>query len=222
MGPNTYLSPFDALARILSRTPHLSTLRIQVARISGPQSPWSPLFIKEPFAVPMSEALARLSTTNSFRLEKLVTLELDGFSNIDALLQAAPNLRTLRLRLSGGFAQHVNLELVQALKHASGLRELVYTPATLRLKKEATVPLQVANGLFWNFAHEDEDEDQVNASPTEEMHARVEFISALGAVVPCLEVLDLRTRWFGLEQSSFYAPQELVPSTVCYVTLPVF
>lgn len=84
--------------------------------------------------MPMSEALARSGT--SISLEKLITLELDGFSNIDRLVQAAPNLRTLRLRLSGGFVQQVNLELVRALKHASRLRELVYTPATLRLKRE--------------------------------------------------------------------------------------
>lgn len=210
-GPPGCESPFDALARVLSRTGALATLRIRLAHLTGNRSAWSPLFTKSPFAIPLGDALARAGIP--YTLHNLTTLELDGFSNIDYLLRAAPRLRRLCLRLSGGFPQYVNVELVRGLAHVPQLRELLYTPATLRVRGETTVNpldgLDAAGDVFWNFPDDGED---ATAIP-EDVRARVELIHAIGVVVPRLETLDLETRWYG-KGTAFCTPHEILPSTV--------
>jgi hypothetical protein len=207
-GPPGCESPFDGLARILSQTPSLSAFRILVANLTGTRSAWSPLFAKSPFAIPMNDALCRSKARIS--LPNLAILELDGFSNIDRLLQAAPNLRRLRLRLSGGFPQYVNVELARGLKYVPQLRELVYTPSTLRVRGETTLNvidgLEGAGNIFWDIP---EDE----TSTANESRMRVELIHDIGSRVPLLQNLVLETRWYGRD-IKFCAPHEILSPNV--------
>lgn len=210
-GPPRCESPFDGLAQILSRTPSLSAFRILIANLTGTRSAWSPLFAKSPFAIPISDALCRSKTHIS--LPNLAILELDGFSDIDRLLQAAPNLQRLRLRLSGGFPQYVNVELVRGLKYVPRLRELVYTPSTLRVRGETTLNaidgLEGAGDTLWNFPGEAEDEISI----ADESRMRVELMHDIGSRVPLLQNLVLETRWYGRE-TKFCAPNEILSPIV--------
>lgn len=212
-GPPGCESPFDGLARILSRTPNLSAFRILIANLMGAHSAWSPLFIKSPFTIPMSDALCRSGVHIS--LPNLTTLELDGFSDIDRLLRATPNLRRLCLRLSGGFPQCVNVELVRSLKHVPQLRELVYTPSTLCVRGETTLnPIDIdgvgsAGDILWNFPGEAGDESPIE----DESWRRVELIRAIGSRTPFLQNLVLEARWYGREPK-FCAPHEILSPNV--------
>lgn len=217
-GPPGGASPYDAVAHILSHTTALNTLRIQLAHLTGPQSAWSPLFHESPFAIPLSDALSRSNIP--FTLPNLHTLELDGFSNIDRLLKVSPELEILRLRLSGGFSDLANAELVRAVGYVSGLQELTYTPGTLRLEKERT-PVALANG-HWNFQQDAEDADEEDglALSNEEMCARVELVQELGLKLPTLKSLNLETKSYGSDVS-FTTPQEILPSIVSLSPFPI-
>lgn len=208
-GPPELNSPYDALARILSRTKELDTFRVRIAHPTSALSAWCPLFARTPFTIPLTDALTRSKVP--FTLKNLRTLELDGFSAFDCLLQAAPNLRRLCLRLSSGFPQSTNTELVRGLKHVPQLRELVYSPTTLRLRRSSFNELDNPDALFWNLAGADE--GQTAPSELEEVGAEVRLLRTIGATVPLLESLDLETRRYSGEVA-FCASQQILPNNV--------
>lgn len=205
-----YESIFTSLTHILSRTPALRSLRIRVAENSGIRSAWRRFALSQatglPFGPAFQEAL-EVNDAKSFTLPMLHTLEMDGFEDISPLLQLTPNLSCLRMCLSAGFAQRGNMELVEALKLVPGLKELAYTPESLRLHG-------------WTGPRDDEFPDHggidLEMEPVEVPESSVEFIKALGQTLPGLETLDLHTRWFGGNEIYFCASAKPIEVEVSY------
>ncbi|KAF8338073.1 uncharacterized protein EI90DRAFT_3041505 [Cantharellus anzutake] len=124
-------------------------------------------------------------------LTQLKLIEMDGFQDLEPLMRLTPNLKVLRLTMSSGFSQSANAELVQALAHVPHLRELVFSPETLRLYTPFT-----EDNLLGDF-------DEI--TEVTENGTNVEIIKSIGKLVPELEILDLRNRWFGMK-GMFFPP----------------
>lgn len=188
-----YESIFTSLATVLSRTPSLSSLRIRVAENSGTRSAWRRFALSKatglPFGPAFQEALQN-GGIGSFALPMLHTLEMDGFEDISPILQLTPNLASLRLCLSAGFAQGSNLEFLEALKLVPNLRRLAYTPESLRLHGWTGVRDD-------DFAFPEHGGIDMELEHVEVPESSVEFIKALGQALPRLESLDLFSRYFG-------------------------
>ncbi|KAF9519641.1 hypothetical protein BS47DRAFT_1336729 [Hydnum rufescens UP504] len=176
-------SPYETLVDILSRSPSLRALRMRVAEPSGIRSAWRKFTLSRAFGIPMDATLKPiLENRDPFLLPVLNRLELDGFQDIESLLRLAPSLQVLHLSLSAGFSQTANTTLVTALRHAPSLRDLKYTPDSLRLNSGAE-----------EDGNESLSEDTFHADNL----SNVELVKALGIVLPKLRRLDLTNRWFG-------------------------
>ncbi|KAF8330151.1 uncharacterized protein EI90DRAFT_3060881 [Cantharellus anzutake] len=188
-------SPFLSLSRILSRTPEIRALRMLVAKPSGSDSAWARCPLGRALGISMDSAMQSslaLSSQTAFKLRSLRIIQLDGFQGITPLLQLAPNLQVLHLRLTAGFAHSVNDELVNAARLVPGLRELVYTPDSLRTSFPSA--FNGAGGGHPEMGMEmDETNMKFNASSS------VGMLKALGETLPHLRILDLQTRWHGNE-----------------------
>ncbi|KAF8339775.1 uncharacterized protein EI90DRAFT_3012716 [Cantharellus anzutake] len=209
-------SIFHTFAQLLSSVHHLRSLRMRVAEISGVRSGWGKFSCTQnptsgiPIGRPLEEAFALYKPT---KLRELKKLEVDGFQDIWPLLSLAPSLETLRMCLSGGFAQYVNVELVQALRSVcSTLKHLTYTPETLRVHQRmpGILPVEL---FFEEFTTEDlvnelqRQDDALRGFPL----ASLELVALLGKILPHLETLDLQTRRFGAEEISFLSKVEPIP-----------
>lgn len=171
-----YDSPFLSLARILCKAPSIAALRIKIAEPSGSRSGWRKFGLASAggisFATPLFAALPLLESGGTCRpakisiLPALKCLELDGFQDFEAVLRLTPNLDTLRLVISAGYSQHVNTELISSLRHVPKLRNLVYTPNTLRAQTERDGTGNGSRGVLLEIA----------------------------GLLPQLETLDLQTR----------------------------
>lgn len=163
-------SPFAALIHILGRTTQLRALRIRVAEPVGGRTAWRKFSLARASGIEFGRVFNALHTDAvAIRcLPKLRILELDGFQNIEPLLQLAPNLNTLRISISAGYSQSVNDELVKALRCVTKLEHLAYTPDTLRL------------------THKGQCSKHAGTS--------VDMLFALADLLPNLETLDLQTR----------------------------
>ncbi|KAF8312282.1 hypothetical protein DL93DRAFT_2082408 [Clavulina sp. PMI_390] len=186
-------STIFSLARILSSTSHLSSLRIRVARSSGPDSAWirsSRSIYTATDGIPIGKALVRASKYFPISLPSLKSLEIDMLSDIAPILQAAPNLGYLRLYASGGYSQAVNKRLVESLKYVPQLEALVYSPESLKM----TSDLEEAEAELAQEGHE-------GAQPLVQTNVdrSAELVGALGKVLPNIKSLDLRRRTHGEE-----------------------
>ena len=210
-GPPGCSSPYDCLAKILSQTPRLQHFRIRVATST---STWASLY-KRPFAIPLSDALMRSRFPIS--LPNLKTLELDCFGDLHKLLAATPNLRILRLRVSGGFPEDTNHDLVRSLAYVPKLEELSYTASTLRMK-------EFGSGMRGPAGDEDDawgtpgDGPVILPNPDaireKEARAKLKLIENIGKALPHLQHLDLQARWIGRKRTTFIVPEELIPASV--------
>lgn len=184
-------SIYTSLVKVLSQTRAIQALRVRVAENSGPRSAWRRFALSQAVGVPWGPAIEEALATHNIRpftLPMLQTIELDGFEDLAGLLRLTPNLSSLSTSLSAGFAQRTNLQLVEALKLVPELKELTYTPESLRMR---------------SFAAPREDEFPQHgvavgeATPSDVVESTVELVKALGEVIPRLEKLDLQTRWYG-------------------------
>lgn len=191
-------------------------------RIASRTSTWDSLY-KRPFAIPLSDALMRSRCWIS--LPHLKSLELDCFGDLHKLLATAPNLRTLRLRVSGGFPEDTNHDLLRALTYVPDLEELSYTPSTLRMKDFGSRngggdEAGVAGGV-WDedgFWHEPGDGSVLLANPNvdeeREARAKTKLVEEIGKALPRLRFLDLQARWFTGKGTTFVIANELVSAPV--------
>jgi len=160
-------SPYISLAHILSHANHLQALRIRVAEPSGARTAWRKFGLARAGGIIFGRALDAVWPTSLPKnvLSNLRILEMDGFQDVEPLVRLAPHLRYLRMALSAGYSQAVNDEIVRTLRCVPELRHLSYTPDTLRLTNA----------------------DDNNSS--------VGLLLAIGKSLPCLETLDLQTRY---------------------------
>lgn len=182
-------STFAAFADILSRTPGLQSLRILIAENTGMRSAWNKFGSSQAVGIPFGAAFEdACGLTVPFHLPMLTTLELDGFENIGPLLRLAPNLVTLHTRLTAGFSQKSNVELVDALKHVPNIKSLAYTPESLRMY---SAPVTREEDEYPQHGAADHD------APIEIHESSLEFVVAVAKALPRLETLDLTSRAFG-------------------------
>lgn len=196
--PSASRSPFLSLGKVLAQSSSITSLRIRVAESSGADSAWSRTNLVRIDGIPISKALKR-TLPASLRLKNLKNIELDGFSAIAPLLRIAPNLESLSVSQPSGFAQCTNEEFVDALSFVPRLRELVYTPESLRVTS-------TINDIQAAMEIDDEDESRVEV-PVKEVDYSAELVREIGTVLPQLESLSLQVRWHG-EEMVFPASEE--------------
>ncbi|KAF8341645.1 uncharacterized protein EI90DRAFT_3034707 [Cantharellus anzutake] len=153
-----------ALIHILSQTPALHALRVLVAELTGQSSAWSR------FSLAVT-ALPRF---------------IDALDDIEPLVLLAPNLEILRMNKSSGYEADANTHLVKSLANLPNIRELAYSPESLRMNEETGVQAEL-EGL------EVEDAD----GSTKKDDGSVGLIHAIALAAPSLETLNLQTRWYG-------------------------
>lgn len=169
-------SIYNSLATLLSKTAYLSELRLCVRDATS----WNAFPLVHAHGVSIDGALRQaFQRLPAFSLSYLTTLHLDGMEGVGSLLALTPNLQSLSLALSAGFALSVNQDLVRVLELVPKLRKLAYTPDTLRLEP--------------GIGGEDNDADEL--MPVSKGTA--DLLVAVGQKLPLLESLDLQTRWFG-------------------------
>ena len=202
------LSVYHTFSRLLSAIPHVRCLRIRVAEISGVRSGWGKFSCVHDtiYGIRMGGRLEKaFDVYKPAQLRELVNLEIDGFRDIWPLLKLAPSLETLKMCLSGGFPQYVNVRLIQALRNVSTLKHLSYTPTTLRIRR----------GVHRAIPHEYFSDEFVTEQEADRF-ASLELVLLLGKFLPHLETLDLQTRFFRGKEISFLAAEELIPLKVSY------
>lgn len=185
-----------SLINILSKTPLLTTLRLATSDPSA----WNAFPLMHAHGISINEPFQHLapSLCPPFTLPHLRTLSLHGIEGISPLLQLTPNLETLHLSLSAGYALAVNRELVQALEFTPKLKNLAYSPDTLRLYPPASSIAAI------NAARGSQTNGNANSGVSAQAPRRgtADLLVAIGQKLPLLESLDLQTRWFG--ESTFF------------------
>lgn len=194
--PLAPISPYAALALILSRTPSLRALRIRIAQSSSvhSSSAWRHQFAfpharAMPFGAGFNFALSHPSSIvapGEIQLPQLRRVELDGFEDVQSLLEMAPGLKVLRMQLTGGYSPGAMADLCVALCEARGLSELAVTPETLRLVR-ADTPV-----------------DHVKTD-------QGTLLDVIGKALPSLYKLDLRGYWHGDEINYLSSREYLQP-----------
>lgn len=203
IGPNSPIagrkSIYVTLSNILARSPKLHSLRICVGETKCPRSA-SKLALCRATGLPFGPALTdaiKISEQPALFLPSLRTLEMDGFEDIAGILQLAPNLVSLRACLSAGLSQRPNVDLIHALKYVPKLRELTYTPESLRVQnlvvKAEVIPVEAEAGT--EATEEVEEVEEAEKPKVDE--SVLECVRVLGQLLPELERLDLQTKWFG-------------------------
>lgn len=183
-------SIYTSLATLLSKTPLLSELHVAVRDTMS----WNAFPLVHAHGVSIDRALRQsLHRLPQFSLPRLTCLHLDGIEGLGSLLSLAPNLQSLSLSLSAGYALSVNQDLVQVLELVPKLRKLAYTPDTLRLEPAVRIG----------------DDREPSSIPK----GTVDFLIAIGNSLPMLESLDLRTRWYGAD-TYFCSSSEPISPTV--------
>ena len=182
-------SVFFALSKVLAHSTSISALRVRVSESTGPNSAWSRTNILRVDGIPIARALVH-SLPSSLQLRSLKTIELDGFSGVAPLLRAAPNLETLRVSQPSGFAQYTNSEFVDALSFVPRLKELVYTPESLRVTSTWG---EVQAAVFVD------NEEETAEVAIAEVDYSAELLGEIGKALPVLESLSLQVRWHGDE-----------------------
>ncbi|KAF8328550.1 uncharacterized protein EI90DRAFT_3064554 [Cantharellus anzutake] len=210
-------SPHSALLTVLCKTPSLLSLRIRVAKLTGPDSAWTKSALYAARDIPVghafSEAYDELNT--KFKLQNLKALELDAFEDIEPLLILTPNILSLKVVVSGGFEQTSNAGFVKALRSVPKLRHLTYTPETLRVKGS----IRGINVLLDGIVDDDDDDDDDDVEASE---GSIELLTKIGESCSDLETLDLETRWYGLDEIHFPAsPEPLDPASLLSIS-PLF
>lgn len=162
-------SPYKPLAYTLAHATRLQALRIRVAEPLGARTAWRKFGLARAGGIVFGRALDAVWPASIPRnpLPNLRILELDGFQDVEPLVRLAPHLLHLRMALSAGYSQSVNDEIVSTLRCVPELRHFSYTPDTLRLTS-------VDDG-----------------SPS----SSVGLLLAIGKTLPCLETLNLQTRY---------------------------
>jgi hypothetical protein len=193
-------SLFEVLLGLLSRMPRIIVLRMRVAEIFGVRSGWGKFAMSHRnngcYGIPIGRAIGEaIRTTGISIIPSLRSLEMDGFQDIELLVSLAPNLESLTMCRSGGFAPYVNAELVWALQGSPKLKRLVYTPTSLDLD---------ASVLY---------SDAPSAGKREKASSMQGLLEAIGRLAPHLEVLDLQTRTFD-ESIEFRSRIHLIPPDV--------
>ena len=195
------LFPSRALVHILSQTPSLRALRVLMGELTGPSSGWSRFSLGRTRSLPVGYAISHaLSSFPHFSLPEMKILEVDALEDIEPLTAITPNLEVLHMNLSSGYDIYANGRLINALKHVPRLRELAYSPESLRM------------GEILEMQESPDDDEMGTAQEAAEMNdGSAEFIRAIGQVVPSLETLDLQTRWYG-EDIRFVESSEPISS----------
>lgn len=193
---------YGVLLRILSQIPDISILRMRVAELHGVRSGWGKFAMSNrnngSYGIPIGRAIGdALCRVPMARMSSLKVLEMDGFQDIELLVRMAPNLESLSMCMSGGFAPYVNAELVWALLGAPNLRRLVYTPTSLDLNE----------GVLAETKSSDDVPDNGESM--------LRLLHVLGRLVPKLEELDLQTRAFD-DTIEFRNRIHLIPAHVSY------
>lgn len=226
-GPHArrFHSPFSALAYILSRTPQLQALRVQVAESSGPRSAWHKFALSRAFGIPFGQALedafehegidsstsfrdARtISTAHMVELSQLTHLALDSFIDLEPLLALTPNLQSLNLNITSGFPQNASRELIEALTRTGAgrnLKEMIFTPDSLRIDGTPGNVVDMIIGVVQQEQLEEEGgespnpfEDVTFGELDDSANSSMDLVDAIGKACPNLEVLDLRSYWHG-------------------------
>jgi len=210
---SAYNDACHSLANILSKTPRLTKLRLTTSDPSA----WDAFPLMHAHGISIQKSLQHALHSSSlppFTLPNLRKLELHGIEGIAPLLQLAPNLESLHLLLSAGFALGVNRELVEALDFVPNLKVLAYSPDTLRLQSPTASP--DANARTLN------DDENTGVNGNENMGSRLppsrgsaDLLIAISRKLPLLESLDLQTRWFG-ESTYFCSSSEPISPEVCH------
>lgn len=205
-GGAIWQSPYVALAAVLQQTNNLRALRIRVAHAIGSRSAWRRTLVSRPDGIPIglafSRALASLPAEQKLDLSHLTTLELDAFSDVAPLLLLTPNLERLRLELNAGYAQCINTEFVDALQHVPHLKELIYTPESLRVSNPQIWGLEAMLAIV-DVDHPDDEEDR-----------SAELVETIGKRLPDLESLELQRRWYSGQAIVFPASEEPLTAEV--------
>ena len=207
--PKDRESLYDVLLALLSRMPRIIALRMRVAEIHGTRSGWGKFAMSHRnngcYGIPIGRAIGEaIRTTGISSISSLRSLEMDGFQDIELLIRLTPNLETLTMCMSGGFAPYVNAELVWALQGSPKLRRLAYTPTSLDLDA----------GVLRS--------DEPSTGKHEKSGSTLGLLEAIGRLVPHLEVLDLQARIFD-ESIEFRNRIHLIPpdvSSTCSVEGP--
>jgi hypothetical protein len=178
-----------SLVNILSKTPLLTTLRLATSEPSA----WNAFPLMHAHGISINETFQQHAFSSSslrprFTLPNLRTLSLHGIEGISPLLQLSPNLESLHLSLSAGYALGVNRELVRALEFVPKLKNLAYSPDTLRLYPPAS-----SSSVIVNAARETQTSTSGASGPRQ---GTADLLVAIGQKLPLLESLDLQTRWF--------------------------
>lgn len=142
-----------------------------------------------PFGAGFSFALNHPSSIvapGGIKLPQLRRLELDGFEDVQSLLELAPGLKALKMQLTGGYSPGAMVDLCVALREVRGLSELAVTPETLRL---AGVDAPVGHAGTGQGT----------------------LLDVIGVTLPSLHKLDLRGYWNGDEVNYLSSRKYLQP-----------
>lgn len=193
-----FRSIYTSIATLLSKTSQLSELRLAVRDAMA----WNAFPLIHAHGVSIDRAFRQaLQRLAQFSLPRLTSMHLDGMEGIASLLSLAPNLHTLGLSLSAGFAISVNQDLVQALELVPRLKKLAYSADTLRI----TPALRSS---------------EVTQDPSSVPKGSADVLIAIGQKLPMLESLDLRTRWFS-EGTYFCSSSEPICPVVSHLLVQI-
>lgn len=209
LGGPIWQSPYTALAEVFRRAKRLKALRIRVAELTGAYSAWRRTLVSRPDGIPLGLAFSRalaatMPASTRPVLHSLITLELDTFSDIAPILRLTPNLERLRLELNAGFAQYLNIEIIDALRHTPHLKELIYTPESLRV---SSLPM-------WGFGAMLAIVDVDHLGNDEDEDRSAELLGAIGNKLAHLETLDLQRRWYRGGGVVFPSSEEVITPEV--------
>ncbi|KAF8304943.1 hypothetical protein DL93DRAFT_2172882 [Clavulina sp. PMI_390] len=200
------VSPYAALAIVLSHTSQLGTLRISVAESTGPHSPFSKLgALSIPFGAGLAHGFSHacsdsmLISLDGVRLPKLTKLQLAGFEDVEPLLQLAPNLEYLTMELAGGYSQTATVDLLGALAAVPRMRHLAYSPKRLYIDELDSAVIR-----------------------KHDIPRPINMIAIIGKTFSELEVLDLRNYQQDDKISYVWSVEYLVHEHIIYSlsTLP--
>lgn len=193
----TLISPYAALASILSRTSSLRALRIRIDQCSSvhASSAW-----RHQFAFPHARAMpfgagfnfslnhpSSIVSPSDIKLPQLRRLELDGFEDVQSLLELTPGLKVLKMQLTGGYSPGAMADLCVALREVEDLEDLAVTPETLRLSGADMPVRDGGESSQWTL------------------------LDMIGKNLPGIRNLDLRGYWHGDEVNYLSSREYLRP-----------
>ncbi|CAE6473978.1 unnamed protein product [Rhizoctonia solani] len=140
-------SLIPALAHILLSAPQLTSLRVQIPDNTGDSwaSAWAELLRLNTQGLPLGAALASALPSNT-TFPALLTLQIDGVSQLAPLARMTPNLVSLSAHMCEGFSEAACREFIEnTLPLLPNLRELAFDPFSLHFTGLLNVPKAIVS-----------------------------------------------------------------------------